>query len=301
MTPTREGGGRLRLGWRLLAFLGVATAVTGIAAALLPRGIWWGAGATLAGALAGGWTALALEGRGPGALGFHLAPSVPREVGQGFALGAALAMAVVALLLAAGGVRWGTEAGAAGAWVTGAMRTLALLAVAAAAEEAFLRGYLLRALAEGWGAGGALVATSLAFGALHLGNPGATLLGGAGTAAAGLFLGAVVLRTGSLWWGTGAHLGWNWGVAYLADLPVSGMEVADAPWVAPAPAGPAWLGGGAFGPEASVVAVAGFLGAAAWCWWGGRLRPEPAAEAHWKRATGSEDRRDPASAGAEAI
>jgi hypothetical protein len=85
-------------------------------------------------------------------------------------------------------------------------------------------------------------------------------------------LGVIQLRTGSLWWATGAHLGWNWGSAYVADLPVSGLELFDAPYYEARVAGPDWLGGGAFGPEGSVLATAVLGGATWWCWRTRRLK-----------------------------
>jgi hypothetical protein len=81
-----------------------------------------------------------------------------------------------------------------------------------------------------------------------------------------VFLGAVYLRTGSLWWATGAHLGWNWALAYLVDLPLSGLELIDAPLLEPMLTGPAWLSGGGFGPEGSVLAAVTVGAAAAWTW-----------------------------------
>lgn len=272
---THDRYGRIRLPWRLLLYLVVVEGVREVVVWAIPGpGLQGAFAALLAGALVAGLLLLRLEGRAPGALGFHLAPSVPAEVAKGGALGLALAGMVVAGIALAGGVGWTREAGSVGGWVEGALRTGAFLALAAAAEEALLRGYPLRALTEEMGPGWALAATSAAFGALHLGNPGASALGAANTAAAGLLLGAVVLRTGSLWWATGAHLGWNWGVAYLADLPLSGVEVADAPGMEAVPEGPVWLGGGAFGPEGSVVATLGFTAAAAACWWGPWLAAE---------------------------
>lgn len=277
---THDGSGRLRLVWRLLLFLLVADVVVEAVGWVIPGwGLWGRSAAILLGAVSAGALLLRMEGKAPGSLGFHLASSVPREVVSGAGLGLGVALVVLAGLTIVGGVRWEKEAGSAAAWLSGALGTGALLALAAAAEEALLRGYPLRALAGGVGAGWALVITSVGFGALHVGNNGVTALGAANTAAAGLFLGAVVLRTGSLWWATGAHLGWNWGVAYLADLPLSGIELADAPWVRATQGGPAWLGGGAFGPEGSVVATAGFLAAAAACWWGRWLSLEDAAAA----------------------
>jgi hypothetical protein len=64
------------------------------------------------------------------------------------------------------------------------------------------------------------------------------------------------------------HLGWNWSHGYVADVPVSGLEVVDAPLYEGVATGPRWLGGGAFGPEGSIVSTIVVLGAAAVCWWG---------------------------------
>jgi membrane protease YdiL (CAAX protease family) len=266
-------GGRLRLGWRLLFFLVIATLVWMIVGMLLPAGIQSGSAALLLGALSGGWATLALDGRPPGALGFYSNPLAGREAVLGLALGVAVAMVVVFAIAVFGGLRWSAQTGTAGAWVVGSASSMLFLALPAAAEEALLRGYPLQALAEAWGPSAALLVTSITFGAVHFGNPEVTGLGLANIAAAGLLLGAVYLRTGSLWWSTGVHLGWNWGHGYLADVPVSGLEILDAPFYDGVAQGPNWLSGGGFGPEGSVLATVVVLAAAAACWWGPWLRP----------------------------
>jgi len=279
-TLLRAGSGRIRLGGRLLLWLGIALTVGALSATVLrPLGLVGGSIATLLGAWVAGAACLALDGRGPGALGFHLAASVPREVVLGLALGVALAVVVVGGIALGGGIAWNGDLGSLWGWVGGAFGAAAFLALPAAAEEALLRGYPLQALTEAWGPVWGLGITSLAFGALHLPNPDVTVLGAANTAAAGLFLGVVYLRTGSLWWASAAHLGWNWGIGWLADLPVSGLELLDAPLVEGVARGPAWWSGGAFGPEGSVAATLGFLGAAVLLAVARGPRPEPAARA----------------------
>jgi hypothetical protein len=121
------------------------------------------------------------------------------------------------------------------------------------------------------------VVTSIAFAALHAPNPGVGPVGLANLAVAGLFLGALYLRTGSLWWASGAHLGWNWALAFLVDLPVSGLELVDAPLLEPETSGPAWLSGAGFGPEGSVLGGAAMVAASAWTWRTRRLRDARAA------------------------
>ncbi len=203
----------------------------------------------------------------------------------------------MSLLALTGTVRFAGEPGTVGGWVRGAVDAAALLAVPAAAEEALLRGYPLQALTRAWGPAWGIGITSVAFGALHLPNPGLTGLGAANTAAAGVFLGVLYLRTGSLWWATAAHLGWNWGIGYLADLPVSGLDLVNAPLVEGVARGPAWWSGGAFGPEGSVATTLGFLGAAAACSWARWPRTEPAALERRPLAFGAGKERNGTAAG----
>jgi membrane protease YdiL (CAAX protease family) len=273
----RNKAGRIRLGWRILLFLMITMLATGVIMVMLPAGIVWESLSALLGAVIAGWVVLRLDGRGGGALGFYLARSVPRESVAGLALGVGLAVVVIAVMVAGGAVRWSGEEGTFWGWLGTAAFAGGLLALPAAAEEALFRGYPFQAIAQAWGPAWALVVTSAFFGWAHWANPGATLLGAANTAAAGVFLGVVYLRTGSLWWASGAHLGWNWGLGFLADLPVSGLELIDAPLIQATVSGPDWLAGGAFGPEGSLITTLGFLGASAACWWGGWLRPEEAA------------------------
>lgn len=267
--------GRLRLGWRLLLFLVTGVLVAMAVGLLLPPSALAGSAAVLAGAVVGGWVMLARDGRSPAALGFPLGRAALRESAAGLALGVLVASAAIAAMLLVGAARWTADEGSWTGWVVGAVSALTFLALPAAAEEALVRGYPLQALVEAWGAGWGLLVTSALFGLMHLGNPSVTPLAAANVAVAGFWLGVVYVRTGSLWWATGAHLGWNWAGAWLADLPVSGLELFDAPLYEGVTRGPAWLGGGAFGPEGSVLATAA-LAAASWlCWRSGWLRPGP--------------------------
>ena len=68
-------------------------------------------------------------------------------------------------------------------------------------EEFLLRGVVFRVIESGFGTIAALVVSSLAFGLLHLSNPGATLVGALGTAVAGgVMLGAAFLVTATCGW-----------------------------------------------------------------------------------------------------
>jgi hypothetical protein len=172
-----------------------------------------------------------------------------------------------------GALRWTVDAGSLVEYLREGVRSLWFFTVPAASEEAFMRGYFFQALAESWGGPWALGVTSVLFGALHLGNPNTSWVGLANIVVAGLFLGVVYWKTASLWWATGVHLGWNWVHGFLADLPVSGLELIDAPLLEPITPGPVWVTGGAFGPEGSVVTTGVLALTTIWIWKASWLGP----------------------------
>jgi hypothetical protein len=161
------------------------------------------------------------------------------------------------LLLAAGWFRL-DAAPATGGWVHAAVAMLAMMAPAALFEELVFRGYPFMVLRESAGRGAALVATSALFGLVHLQNPGATVGAVAIVALAGLFLGGVLLATGSLWAAWTAHLAWNWTLGALLHAAVSGLPFAT-PGYRVVETGPDWLTGGPWGPEGGAGAAAGML------------------------------------------
>jgi hypothetical protein len=251
----------------------LALGLTGTLGMILPAGLAWSGAALLVGAGVAGWLLLAYEGRPAAALGLALDRRAPAEVSGGWLLGVGVAGLVVAGIAALGGLYWVAAEGGVMPFVLGGAGLLLALALPAAAEEVAVRGYLLQALARGFGVVPALVGTSVLFAALHLRNPEVGAVGVAGIAAAGLALGVLVVRTRCLWWAIGAHLGWNWALAWPADLPVSGLDLADTPGLDARMVGSSWLDGGAFGPEASAVTVVVLLAGAAVLWRGRWPRP----------------------------
>lgn len=144
-------------------------------------------------------------------------------------------------------------------------------------EEVLVRGSLLTNLAEGLagvgrvGARGALafavLATSLLFGVLHLANPGADLVSTANIVLAGLFFAGTYVATGSLGIPIGLHVAWNFALAGVYGLPVSGLR-AGGSLLAVESVGDAAVTGGGFGPEAGFVfypaLAVGVLASLAW-------------------------------------
>ncbi|MGB3375496.1 MAG: type II CAAX endopeptidase family protein [Microbacterium sp.] len=190
----------------------------------------------------------ALEKRPPIELA---APSATRRVLTGTAAGVLLASVTIGLLALFGGYRitgWGSLAGA--------LAVIGTMVAVAIAEEVLFRAIIFRLVQQRWGTWLALVVSAALFGLVHLLNPGATLWGVLAIAIeAGLMLGAAYVLTGSLWLSIGLHFGWNVTIVAIFGTVTSGSEVAGS-LVSATTSGPAWLSGGAFGPEASVFAIA---------------------------------------------
>jgi hypothetical protein len=106
--------------------------------------------------------------------------------------------------------------------------------------------------------------SAVSFGAAHLSNPGATAWGATAIALeAGLLFAALYAVTRSLWWCIGLHFAWNMLQGPVYGSVVSGSGSA-AGWLRADFNGPAWLTGGQFGIEASVVAATLLTAVAVW-------------------------------------
>ncbi len=150
--------------------------------------------------------------------------------------------------------------------------SVAVLAPAALTEELLMRGYPFAVLSGTWGWPVATGVTSVVFGLLHLGNPGASPIAIANVMAAGVFLAGVRVLTGSLAAAWTAHFMWNWTMSAGFHTAVSGLPFGT-PGYRLVDTGPDWLSGGAWGPEGGVVAAVGMIGTFAGLSWAtGRTR-----------------------------
>jgi membrane protease YdiL (CAAX protease family) len=187
-----------------------------------------------------------------------LAPSAARValVGMGWIVGFAAIGVACGALLALGWLR--VVPSEPGSSLAAAARITVFLLPAALAEEVLCRGYLLTVMRDRIGTSGAVVTTSLAFGALHVSNPGWTVASVAIVALAGVFLAAVRIAYDSLYAAWAAHVAWNWVMAVPLHAPVSGLRF-EAPDYRTVSTGPAWATGGTWGPEGGAAAALGML------------------------------------------
>jgi hypothetical protein len=261
-----RAGERIRAIGRLLLFLALFTGILLVGSLVVRPGDGLTSGdltaqavLVLCAAVIVGTVLLRRFDRRPaGALGFGLTPAAPGEFARGLLIGLIAIGVPTALLAALGMIRFAGDTGTGTGWLVTVAGDFAVLAVAAAAEEALFRGYPLQVLARAFGPAPAVVATSVAFAIAHGANPNADAVALVNIFFAGVMLAIAYLRTRSLWFATAVHLGWNWGMASLLDLPVSGLEMMDTPLYEPVVTGAAWLSGGRFGPEGGLAGTVGF-------------------------------------------
>jgi membrane protease YdiL (CAAX protease family) len=200
------------------------------------------------------WSFVALdrEAARPGLLGFG-------------ALVGGLPIAVASLVLVSLGLL-ALQPAADGPWWRVTAAITVFLLPAALYEELLTRGYIFATLREWLGARWALVLTSVGFGLLHLANPNVTPMSIGLVILAGVYLAAVLIALRSLYAAWLAHWAWNWVMAALLHVPVSGLPL-EQPDYQIIDAGPDWLTGGQWGPEGGAAAAAGMLGGLAYLYW----------------------------------
>jgi uncharacterized protein len=171
------------------------------------------------------------------------------ELGFGALIGAALFGSTIGVLAALGLYRItgvGSMADLVGP-LTGAM-------AAAVTEEIVFRGVFFRLSEVSLGTPLALLTSAAVFGLIHLLNGHATVQGAVSIIfEAGVLLAAAFMVTRRLWFPIGMHFAWNFTQGGLFGVAVSGGATSGL--FRGELSGPAWLSGGAFGAEGSMVAV----------------------------------------------
>lgn len=199
-----------------------------------------------------GWAAYALytrwvERRSASEFG---RPGALKELAAGLLIGAGVFGATLGVIALFGGYR-----------ITGTRSDLQVLLIpfcvsfaAATIEEILFRGVIFRLLEESLGTWIALAISAALFGFGHLASPHSTVFTMVAIALeAGVMLGAAYVLTRRLWLAIGIHAAWNFTQSGIFSVPTSGIPM-NGVFVGNL-SGPAWLSGGAFGAEASVVAI----------------------------------------------
>ena len=103
------------------------------------------------------------------------------------------------------------------------LAALVCVCVQSGAEELVTRGYMMGAIRDRYNVWVAAAVNSLFFGALHLLNPGITVLSFVNVVAVGFALSVVMIKLESLWFCVAMHTAWNFSQSIFFGLPNSGI------------------------------------------------------------------------------
>lgn len=193
-----------------------------------------------------------IERRSFGEYGLPWRAAFGKNFWQGTLFGLAEISAVLGVIAALGGYRFGDLALHGSELSRWALFWGAFFLVVGFYEEFAFRGYVQFTLGQGVGFWPAAVVLSLVFGVMHSTNEGESWMGIAGVVLAGMFWCFTLRRTGSLWFAVGMHASFDFAETFLFSVPDSG-EVFPGHLSNATIHGSAWLTGGTAGPEGSVL------------------------------------------------
>lgn len=144
--------------------------------------------------------------------------------------------------------------------------TFISVVIQSSAEEMVTRGYIYQAHAERYPVWFAILANSLLFSALHLMNPGVTVISVIELVASGVSLSLVVYARKSLWMAYGCHAMWNFTQSIIFGLPNSGI-VSEGSFFHLEAASESIFYDPGFGIEGTIISVVSELALIAWCFY----------------------------------
>lgn len=227
-----------------------------------------------AAAIASAVCARVLERRSVGSVGFMLHRGWSRDFGLGSLMGAASLAIAVGIAAAAGAVSFEVQTRSGALIARGFIIVFLFFLIASATEELIFRGFPFQAVAHNLGGGMAVIITSVLFGLAHLSNKDASAFSTINTILAGVWLGLAYLMTRSLWLATALHYSWNFAMAFIFGLPVSGFPMfSSLAWLRGHIGTPYWISGGSYGPEGGAAATVALILSTLAIWKSGLFTP----------------------------
>jgi hypothetical protein len=195
-------------------------------------------------------------------LGWNFNGKSLRHLFVGIGLGTITLLLALTITSASGALNFNLNNTQTSALLQSFLTAAIVFGLGAAAEETLFRGYALQTFARSGLAWLAVIITSLPFALGHLGNPNvAPVFTFLNTALAGVWLAIAYLKTRNLWFPFGVHFSWNFAMAQIFGVPVSGITgITPAPFLKSTDANNLiWLSGGDYGIEggaACTIAIA---------------------------------------------
>lgn len=122
-----------------------------------------------------------------------------------------------------------------------------------AEEEILVRGYLMVNLGAKYKVSTAIIISSVIFAALHLANPGITVLAMLNLTLFGVFCALYIICFNNIWGACAIHSIWNFVQGNFFGVSVSGMNTMPSVFAATNVPGKEFINGGAFGAEGGIA------------------------------------------------
>jgi membrane protease YdiL (CAAX protease family) len=287
-----DESGRLRSGWRAIAFLFVfffaAFVLTGVEELIvrsLPADQETGetyytvinlAGLVLLAIIVGAIAGRVFERKPFKTIGASLTKGWFWHLLVGLVLGSLALVIAVLIPLIAGRESFEIDQVSSDTLTNSLLTSFVVFALAAAWEEAFFRGYLLQTFVRSGMATWGVLGLSLFFGVVHLANPSATIISATNTVLAGIVFSLAYLKTRDLWFPWGLHLMWNWMQGSIFGIEVSGItSFTKAPLLREIDRGPEWLTGASYGIEGSISCTVALIILAVMIYFLPGIKPDP--------------------------
>lgn len=276
MTGLFLGPRGLRVGWRLIVAMALWLVIAGLLPVILiwipgvremlrsvtvsrtiltPQAVLLSDGIVASAALLTAAVMMQIEKRSFAAYGLPGREAFGKRFWKGALYGFAMIGVLMGVIAAFHGFSVsGVSLSATAAVRYGFLYLIGFIAVAMFEEFAF-RGYLQSTLQLAVGFWPAAVILAVAFGALHLANPGEAKFGAVMAGCFGLLAAFTLRRTGNIWFAIGLHTLWDWGETYFYSVRDSGVP-AVGHLLNTEFHGPEWLTGGTVGPEGSLLVFA---------------------------------------------
>ncbi|MFC7442946.1 CPBP family intramembrane glutamic endopeptidase [Laceyella putida] len=189
-----------------------------------------------------------------------------RQFAKGAGFGIAMISVVALIIFATHGIMF-EDVHVSPVVMTSALQSLGLFLLVGLSEETASRGYVQGLLRYRYNKRTARIVSALLFALLHGLNPGVWnhVLPIINLFLAGLFFSVYRDVSGGLWAPIGFHFTWNFFQGPVYGFKVSGLQLHSI--VESRPRGAAFLSGGAFGAEGSVVCTGVLLAALCWLIW----------------------------------
>jgi hypothetical protein len=283
--------GRLRSGWRfavfcfvfllLLFFQEIITNVIISLAKLefLLETIWrfplQGAITSILGLLIGWFCCFLLEGLPFKSLGLSFQRNWLKDFLLGTLIGGLTLVLAAGIAAISGGLSFQfNQTAASNVILTNFLLALGIFVLGALGEEILFRGYPLQTFTRAKLFLIGLILTSVLFATAHNGNPSANPFSWGNTFMAGIWLGIAYLKTRNLWFPLGVHWAWNWVLASVLGLPVSGIDefYKHSIWQG-IDHGPTWLTGGHYGIEGGAACTIALVISTLLIWFAPFIKP----------------------------